>query len=63
MQANEIRDVETRLDAAIARLQKLAANNSPFGGRQGAETEYANSYQQLVRLGARPQLRAKYRAR
>lgn len=50
-----------RLELAAERLQKLAASNAPLGSRQGAETNYSNAYQACVRVGIKPQIRAKYR--
>jgi hypothetical protein len=49
------------MNASIERLQKLAASNAPFGSRQGAESRHGEAFQVLVRLGARRQLRGKYR--
>lgn len=49
------------MDRASERLQKLASYNGPYGARVGAEQQYGESYQELVRLSMRPQIRAKYR--
>lgn len=57
----QIRRAEGVLNATLERLQKLAASNAPYGAKQGAEANHAAAYQALVRLGARPQIRAKYR--
>lgn len=57
----DARDPEARLGRALERLQKLATFNGPHGARLGAESEYGEAYQALVRLGRRRQLRAKYR--
>jgi protein tyrosine/serine phosphatase len=54
---------ERQMDKTLERLQRMAASNAPFGARQGAENEYGQAYQVLVRLGVRRQLRAKYRGR
>jgi hypothetical protein len=50
-----------RLDAALARLQRMASDNLPIGSRITAEREYAQAYDELVRKGLRLRLRAKYR--
>lgn len=50
--SDEIRKAEDALDAA---RKKLSAQG------QGVENTYAAAYQALVTLGARPQLRRKYR--
>jgi hypothetical protein len=55
--------LESRLDTALQRLQRLASDNVPHGMRVSAEQNYAIIYDQLVRAGARPALRAKYRVR
>jgi hypothetical protein len=46
------------------RLQDLAAGGATgatVGTRNGAEAEYAEAYQVLVRYGEAPQIRKKYR--
>jgi hypothetical protein len=54
----------SRLDKAAARLQQLAAvKTAPYGARISAEAEYAEAYQELVRAGVMPQIRAAYRDR
>jgi len=57
----DVRAAEGRMNAAYERLQKLAGSNAPLGGKQGAENSYGAAYQVLVRMGARRQLRGKYR--
>lgn len=57
----EVAALEQRLNAALLRLQKLAHDNTLMGVRVNAEQEYAIAYDALVRQGARPRLRAKYR--
>jgi hypothetical protein len=57
----DVQAAERKLEAAQARLQKLASFGAPYGHRVGAEQQYAEAYQDLVRLGARSQLRLKYR--
>ncbi len=52
---------EREMTRAHERLQKLASFNGPYGARVGAEQQYAQAYQALVRLGLRPQIRTKYR--
>ncbi len=55
--------LEARLRQAHDRLQRLAGYNGPYGARTSAEQQYSEAYQALVRAGARPQLRKKYRNR
>jgi len=58
---NDIKVLEQHLDAALGRIQRLASDNAPYGTRVNAEQNYAIAYDELVRRGARPALRAKYR--
>lgn len=60
MNADLIERAERALDSATDRLGRLAGS-APLGKRRQAETIYGQAYQELVRLGARRQLRAKYR--
>lgn len=60
MEEKELR-AERAIGTATQKLQKLASFNGPYGARVNAEQEYGQSYQDLVRLGLRPQIRAKYR--
>lgn len=60
MKDSELR-AERAMERAVQKLQKLASYNGPYGGRVNAEREYAQSYQDMVSLGLRPQIRAKYR--
>lgn len=53
--------LEARLRQAFEALQRLATYNGPYGARTSAEQKYGEAYQALVRVGARPQVRAKYR--
>jgi len=48
------------LDTATANLGKLGSSTN-VGKRNGIEAVYGQAYQMCVRLGLRPQLRAKYR--
>ncbi len=57
----DIAVLEAVLRQAHDRLQKLASYNGPYGARTSAEQQYGEAYQALVRAGARPQLRGKYR--
>ena len=53
--------LERQLDTRLARLQRMASDNLPYGMRVNAEQEYAIAYDNLVRVGARRPLRHKYR--
>jgi hypothetical protein len=53
--------VTRRYELAAAKLQRLAADNAPLGSRISAEIEFAQSYDEMVRAGTMPKLRAKYR--
>jgi hypothetical protein len=59
--SEDVKTLELRLAAQLARLQRLCSDNAPYGTRVNAEQEYAIAYDLLVRQGARPPLRAKYR--
>ena len=54
--ANALRD----LDALTARLGRMGSSE-PLSRRNGLESAYGQAYQRLVRLGARTQIRLKYR--
>lgn len=60
---NELRDANHSLNLAHRKLQELAVNSAPLGSRISAEQNYGAAYQRLVRLGAAPQIRGKYRRR
>jgi hypothetical protein len=60
---DSIQRMEAQLSACLLRLQRLAGDNVPHGMRVNAEQEYAIAYDALVRAGARPALRVKYRVR
>lgn len=47
---------------ATKRMASLGSSN-PMAQRNGVEAKYGQAYQELVRLGVRPQLRRKYRGR
>jgi len=51
----------TKFDEALDKLQKLAGVGAPFAARTGAEARYGDAYQEEVRNGTKPQLKAKYR--
>lgn len=54
-----------QIEAAYAELRRcgdrLKKQLTAANGATAAETEYATAYQVLVRLGAEPQLKRKYR--
>lgn len=50
-----------KLDEALDRLQKLAGVGAPFSARSGAESRYADAYQEDVRAGLVPQIARRYR--
>lgn len=55
-------DVTPEYEAALTRLKKLASAGSlPINKRGGAESVYGEAYQEMVRMGTRPQIRKKYR--
>ena len=50
-----------RNEAAAARLRRLTADSHTIGVRISAELEYGAAYQEMVRAGLVPQIRARYR--
>lgn len=54
---DEIRRAERAYEIALTELRKVRLGKSSVG----SEAAYGEAYQQLVRLGIRPQLRLKYR--
>ena len=54
---DEIRTAEQELAASLKRIKEAKAGKMNFG----YEATYGQAYQRLVRAGARPQLRRKYR--
>lgn len=54
---DEIRRAEQELNAQLKRI----AESKPGKMTSGMEKIYGNAYQRLVRLGARTQIRGKYR--
>lgn len=56
----EILNVERELDAITSKLGYMHCSE-PLSKRRGMEARYGRVYQQLVRLGVRPQIRLKYR--
>jgi hypothetical protein len=55
---DEIRAAERDYERALAEIRKAKP-----GGAGSAESQLGSSYQRLVRLGAKPQLKLKYRGR
>lgn len=54
----------SRFEQARSALISSGTNGSgsdPLSRRRGIEQEYGAAYQQLVKLGLKPQIRAKYR--
>lgn len=56
----EILSLERVLDSILLRLGRMGSAE-PLSRRNGVESAYGQTYQSLVRLGARPQIKAKYR--
>lgn len=54
---DEIRKAEQGYASALGDVKKALGGKPGFG----IEAKYGQAYQWLVRLGARPQIRAKYR--
>lgn len=52
-----VKDLSRNMDAAIKRLASVSGKSA-----QGAENQYGQAYQDLVRIGAKPQIRLKYRS-
>lgn len=52
-----VKDLSRNLEAAVKRLSGVSGKSA-----QGAENQYGQAYQDLVRIGAKPQLRLKYRS-
>jgi hypothetical protein len=57
----EVLSLERELDVLVAKIGRMGSSD-PLSRRNGAEATYGQVYQRLVRLGARPQIRMKYRA-
>lgn len=55
---DDIKIAESEFNLATANLQKCLVGSQAFG----AEAKYGQTYQRLVQLGARPQIRYKYRS-
>jgi hypothetical protein len=58
--SEEIESLERSLDALTDRLGRLHSSD-PLSARNGLESKYGRTYQQLVKLGVKPQIRQKYR--
>lgn len=56
MTNDDIERLERNLASALDRVKKSAGKNAG-----GAEAAYGQAYQALVKAGARPQIRYKYR--
>lgn len=56
----EIRRLESSLENLSGRLGRMGSSEA-LSRRNGLEATYGQTYQALVRLGARPQIRKKYR--
>lgn len=56
----DIERYERELEGLSAKLGRMGSAESA-SRRNGMEARYGQAYQRLVRLGARPQLRMKYR--
>ena len=56
----EVERLERELDTLSAKIGRLGSSE-PLSRRNGAEANYGQVYQRLVRLNARPQIRLKYR--
>lgn len=54
---DEVRRIMQELDATLKKLRDAKAGKMTAG----MESVYGQAYQRLVRLGAKPQLRLKYR--
>lgn len=53
-----IKDLTRKLESAYKRMSVSTGKSA-----SGAESAYGQAYQELVRIGARPKLRLKYRSR
>lgn len=56
----EVLSLERELEAFPLKLGRMGSSEA-LSRRNGMEAAYAQLYQRLVRLGARPQIRLKYR--
>jgi hypothetical protein len=56
-----IERAERDMDGQLKTILRLDGS-APVGKRNSAEVLYGEAYQQLVELGARPQLKRKYRS-
>ena len=54
---DEVRSVEQELKAHLKRIWEI----KPGKATAGVEAQYGQAYQRLVRMGAKPQIRHKYR--
>lgn len=58
---DEIMRAAQEYEAAILTIKKNAGQGMPGKAAPGQEARQGQAYQRLVRLGAKPQLRLKYR--
>jgi hypothetical protein len=58
--ARDVDRLVRELDVLRGRLSRLGSSEA-VSRRNNLEARYGEVYQQLVRLGARPQIRVKYR--
>lgn len=56
----DIRRLSDEYEAALKALPRLGSSDA-VSKRRAREVEYGAAYQRLVRAGARPQVRGKYR--
>lgn len=57
---DQVQSLWNQLDKARKHMGELGSSN-PLAQRRGAEAKYGQIYQQLVKIGAAPQIKAKYR--
>lgn len=58
--SDEVEKAEREYNQLLDRLPRLASSDA-VSRRNSIEAQYGGAYQRLVRLGARRQIRAKYR--
>lgn len=56
---DQVRQAESEMNGMLKKI----ADSKPGKMTSGMEKVYGASYQRLVRLGARPQIRSKYRGK
>ena len=55
--SNDVERLQSNLNSAIATVRKQVSGK----GGDGAENMYGQAYQAMVKVGAKPQIRRKYR--